>query len=99
METVVCFTGEVVARTPETVNPKLATGEIELVAEAMEVLGETEQIPFQVAKEEQDRGTALTPSHAADVPADSEQDISAQEAPSVIFDGKEAAAVQTAPNS
>ncbi len=53
VETVVCFTGEVVARTPETVNPKLATGEIELVAEAMEVLGETEQIPFQVAKEEQ----------------------------------------------
>ena len=53
VETVVCFTGEVVARTPETVNPKLATGEIELVAEAMDVLGETEQIPFQVAKDEQ----------------------------------------------
>lgn len=53
VETVVCFTGEVVARTPETVNPKLSTGEIELVAEAMEVLGETEQIPFQIAKDEQ----------------------------------------------
>ncbi len=53
VETVVCFTGEVVARTPETVNPKRATGEIELVAEAMDVLGETEQIPFQVAKDEQ----------------------------------------------
>ena len=53
VETVVSFTGNVVARTPETVNPKLATGEIELVAEEMEVLGETEQIPFQVAKDEQ----------------------------------------------
>ena len=53
VETVVGFTGTVVARTPETVNPKLATGEIELVAEEMDVLGETEQIPFQVAKDEQ----------------------------------------------
>ena len=52
VETVVSFTGTVVARTPETVNPKLATGEIELVAEEMEVLGETDQIPFQVAKDE-----------------------------------------------
>ena len=52
VETVVSFTGNVVARTPETVNPKLATGEIELVAEEMEVLGETEQVPFQVAKDE-----------------------------------------------
>ncbi len=53
VETVVSFTGTVVARTPETVNPKLATGEIELVAEEMKVLGETDQIPFQVAKDEQ----------------------------------------------
>ena len=53
VETVIGFTGTVVARTPETVNPKLATGEIELVAEEMAVLGETEQIPFQVAKDEQ----------------------------------------------
>lgn len=52
VETVVSFTGNVVARTPETVNPKLATGEIELIAEEMEVLGETEQVPFQVAKDE-----------------------------------------------
>ena len=52
VETVVCFTGKVVARTPETVNPKLATGEIEVVAEDMTVLGETEQIPFQIVKDE-----------------------------------------------
>ena len=51
-ETCLCFTGHVVARTPETVNPKLATGEIEVSAEAMEVLGETEQIPFQIVKDE-----------------------------------------------
>ena len=52
VETVVCFTGKVVARTPETVNPKIATGEIELVADEMTVLGETEQLPFLVAKDE-----------------------------------------------
>ena len=53
VETVVCFEGKVVARTPETVNPKLRTGEIEVVAAAMEVLGPADQIPFQIAKEEQ----------------------------------------------
>jgi aspartyl-tRNA synthetase len=52
-ETVICFTGKVVARTPETVNTKLATGEIELVAEEMEILGEADVIPFQVSVEEQ----------------------------------------------
>jgi aspartyl-tRNA synthetase len=52
VETVVCFDGNVVARTPETVNAKLRTGEIEVVAEAMEILGEAEVIPFQVAKDE-----------------------------------------------
>jgi len=53
VETVVSFTGKVVARTPETVNSKLSTGEIEVVAEAMEVLGEADVLPFQVAKDEQ----------------------------------------------
>ena len=53
VETVVCFTGKVVARAPETVNPKLATGEIEVLAEAMEILGEADVLPFQVAKDEQ----------------------------------------------
>ena len=52
VESVLCFTGKVVARTPETVNSKLATGEIEVVAEAMEVLGECEVLPFQVAKDD-----------------------------------------------
>ena len=53
VETVVSFEGSVVARVPETVNPKLATGEIEVVAEAMEILGECEVLPFQIAKDEQ----------------------------------------------
>ena len=52
VETVIAFTGKVVARTPETVNPKLATGEIEVAAEAMEILGECEVLPFQVAKDD-----------------------------------------------
>jgi aspartyl-tRNA synthetase len=53
VESVLCFTGNVVARDASAVNPKLTTGEIELVAETMEVLGEAEVIPFQVSKEEE----------------------------------------------
>jgi len=52
VESTICFTGKVIARIPEAVNPKLATGEIEVVAEEMETLGESKVIPFQVAKEE-----------------------------------------------
>jgi aspartyl-tRNA synthetase len=53
VETVICFEGKVVARIEETVNPKLRTGEIEVAAIVMEILGEADQIPFQIAKEEQ----------------------------------------------
>ena len=53
VETVVCFEGKVVARIDETVNPKLRTGEIEVAASEMEILGPADQIPFQIAKEEQ----------------------------------------------
>ncbi len=53
VETTICFTGKVVARFPEAVNPKLATGEIEVVAEEMEILGEAAVLPFQVAKDEE----------------------------------------------
>ncbi|MFA6292578.1 MAG: aspartate--tRNA ligase, partial [Victivallales bacterium] len=53
VETVACFTGPLVARAESTVNPKIPTGEIELVAEEMEVLGEAEQIPFQINQDEQ----------------------------------------------
>jgi aspartyl-tRNA synthetase len=53
VESTICFIGKVVGRIPEAVNPKLATGEIEVVAEEMEVLGESLVIPFQVAKDEE----------------------------------------------
>jgi len=52
LETVVCFNGTIIARTKETVNSKLSTGAIELVAEDMEVLGESEVLPFQIAKDD-----------------------------------------------
>ena len=52
VESVVRFDGEVVARCAETVNPKLSTGEIELRATDMEMLGEAEVLPFQVAKDD-----------------------------------------------
>ncbi len=51
LESVVSFTGEVVRRDPETVNKKLATGEIELVAETMTVLSRAEILPISVADE------------------------------------------------
>ncbi len=53
VETVLCFTGEVVARSSETVNEKIATGEVELAARQMEILGPADVLPFQVAVEEQ----------------------------------------------
>ena len=52
LETVISFEGSVIARTPEAVNPKLTTGEIEIVAEKMEILGTSEVIPFQIAKDD-----------------------------------------------
>jgi aspartyl-tRNA synthetase len=53
VETVLCFTGTLVARDDAVINTKLATGEVELVAEEMNVLGEAKVIPFQVNKEEE----------------------------------------------
>jgi aspartyl-tRNA synthetase len=48
LETVVTMTGRVVPRSPETVNPKLDTGEVELVIAEIEVLSEAETLPFPV---------------------------------------------------
>jgi len=53
VESTICFVGEVVARIDEAINPKLSTGEIEIVATEMELLGESKVIPFQVSKEEE----------------------------------------------
>ena len=52
VESVVQFDGVVVERAEGTVNPKLATGEIEVSATGMEMLGEADVIPFQVAKDD-----------------------------------------------
>jgi aspartyl-tRNA synthetase len=51
-ETVLRVTGEVLARSPETVNAELATGEIELAVEGVEILGPADPLPFNVFPEE-----------------------------------------------
>ena len=48
LESVVSVTGKVAARSPETVNPHLTTGSIELVVESAELLSAAEPLPFQV---------------------------------------------------
>ncbi len=48
LESVVTFTGQVVARSAETINPKLATGEIELQIAEFAVQSVAEMLPFQV---------------------------------------------------
>ncbi len=40
--------GKVTARTPETINEKMATGKIEIVASSLEVLSRSAPIPFQL---------------------------------------------------
>jgi len=47
-ETVLRITGEVVARTPATINAQLDTGEIELAADTIEVLGPSSPLPLSV---------------------------------------------------
>jgi aspartyl-tRNA synthetase len=53
VESVVTVTGDCVARGPETVNPRLATGEVEVRASSLEVQGAADVLPFPVAGEEQ----------------------------------------------
>jgi aspartyl-tRNA synthetase len=48
LESVLSLTGRVVKRSPDTVNPNLATGEVELVIDAMELLSAAEPLPFPV---------------------------------------------------
>ncbi|MBT3374823.1 MAG: aspartate--tRNA ligase [Lentisphaerae bacterium] len=52
LESVLCFAGSVIARSEDTVNPKLATGDIEISAESMDVLSEADVLPFQVASDQ-----------------------------------------------
>jgi len=51
LESVVTVTGEVVARGPAMVNPKLATGEIEVVAREVTVQSTASELPMPVAGE------------------------------------------------
>jgi aspartyl-tRNA synthetase len=51
LESVITVTGKVVARTAETVNRELATGEIEIVAESMDVQSVADTLPLQVNAE------------------------------------------------
>jgi len=51
LESVAIVTGKVVARTPETANPNLPTGEVELVADAFELDSPCEMLPFPVNQE------------------------------------------------
>ncbi len=47
-ESVIRIDGEVVARTPETANPNLPTGEVEIRVQAFEVLSEAAELPVPV---------------------------------------------------
>jgi len=51
LESVVTLTGKVVERSPDTVNPKLATGEVELQIAEISVISEAEPLPFPVNTE------------------------------------------------
>jgi aspartyl-tRNA synthetase len=51
LESVITVTGEVVARSAEAINPKLPTGEIEVVAKEVEVQSEAAELPMPVAGE------------------------------------------------
>ncbi len=47
-EYVIAVTGRCVARTPETINPNMATGEVEVLAEEIKILNEAQTPPFQI---------------------------------------------------
>ena len=51
LESVVTLTGRVAARSSDTVNPRLPTGEVELVIVEIEVRSEAETLPFPVNTE------------------------------------------------
>jgi aspartyl-tRNA synthetase len=51
LESVVTMTGRIAARSADTVNPKLDTGEVELAIAGIEVLSEAEPLPFPVNAE------------------------------------------------
>lgn len=50
-EYVLAVVGEVVNRSPETINPKLATGEIEIIAKELRILSSSETPPIQIEED------------------------------------------------
>ena len=50
-ESVISLTGQIVERSPETVNPKMHTGDIEVTVEQVEVLSVCDQLPLQVNRD------------------------------------------------
>jgi aspartyl-tRNA synthetase len=50
-EFVLRATGEIVARSPETVNPRMPTGEVELRVEELELVSRSTPLPFQLDEE------------------------------------------------
>ena len=52
LESVVTIEGKVVARAAEAINPKMATGEIEIVADRVTVLSTAAELPLPVAGEQ-----------------------------------------------
>ncbi len=53
-ETVIKVTGKVVERATETINDKLPTGEIEVIVDEVEVLGNADVLPFSLTADESD---------------------------------------------
>ncbi len=51
VESVLCVEGTVVRRSEETINPRLASGEIEVILDAMRVESKSAPLPFPVADE------------------------------------------------
>ncbi len=43
--------GELVARSPETVNPRMATGDVELAVDTLEIVSRSTPLPFQLDEE------------------------------------------------
>src|SRR6187431_631983 len=50
-EDVITITGKVAARLPGTENPKLATGDVEVIAESLRVLNKADVPPFPLDEE------------------------------------------------
>jgi len=50
-EFVVQARGEIVRRTPETVNPRMATGEVEVQVDTLDVISRSAPLPFQLDEE------------------------------------------------